>query len=878
MITLKKPIKLQTVRHLTTSEMSADSFYQRTLQNYSLINTQFTAENLFFLVNSPPEIPEFSDGMTQISVQNNVSNSRDFMLNILNNVVNRILLSDTHNFTYQDEIYISSVLRKIGITDVSQFMRQVQNLREDTLNTHNLLKVYESALPKLQALEKSEAYGFKEQREEAAAAAQSASNAPRYSIHNEIYKRLQTTEIYNAVHNFNSALSLHESNITSAELSTAEQSRVSNQFTLSELEEQFIGINIAELQHVHINNYETGEDLPLLQNERQIIERSAAGALLDIIHNTMTARVEQIFRNESHWLNISNAIYGAAERSLSRFQTFHTQQSYFERTDSETISKLREISQKKERLLHRIAESVSEVGEVIIQHLPTESLTSEVIEKQESIILKTQKLLSPAPAVETESRLHEISREEERLLHRIAESVPEVGEAIIQHIPTESLTSEIIEKQESIILKTQKLLNPAPAAETKNAKKKAEKTPLTESFPQKAQTEKAEAVQIIRQEYSELLNEVKQVRQSIEIGNTLFNVTENAADIIQSNLNEIKQSANIREITQFFSKQALNLDFDVYNFEQEQAAFYGDSENKLLEHGSFGSGAAHQTDEGEPPLKTADLKTQLDEFDRKNKEAAKVINEKLAQKAPKPADPKPASAKVITDSLRALENPAQLFAEILEEEAKIEHPAAFSREEQAVLSVADDVTRKIYESIIKQQNQGINSDMLDAGTKINSFNEEIREIERRTEAIITHRTEELHKESETVFNNTETFIEQQRVKHVQTSQKTAGVFTSPVKIVHKSAEQSILPEEIIERLTQSRTENVHETVNIETTVNKTVTENEINNLIKEHTAKSREDITALVNNTIARQMSTISDRVYNSMERRLSLERARRGI
>jgi hypothetical protein len=813
MITLKKPIKLQTVRHPTTSEMSADSFYQRTLQNYSLINTQFTAENLFFLVNSPPEIPEFSDGMTQISVQNNVSSSRDFMLNILNNVVNRILLSDTHNFTYQDEIYISSVLRKIGITDVSFFMRQVQNLREDTLNTHNLLKVYESALPKLHALEKSEAYGLKEQREEAATAAQSTSSAPRYSVHNEIYKRLQTTEIYNTVHNFNSALSLYESNITSAELSTAEQSRVSNQFILSELEEQFIGINVAELQHVHINNYETGEDLPLLQNERQIIERSAAGALLDIIHNTMTARIEQISRSEINWLNISNAIYGAAERSLSRFQMFHTQQSYFERTDSETISKLREISQKKEKLLHRIAESV-----------------------------------------------------------------PEIGEAIIQHLPTESLTSEVIEKQESIILKTQKLLNPAPAAETKKAKKKAEKAPLAESFPQKAQVEKAEAVRIIRQEYFDLLHEVKQVRQSIEIGNTLFNVTENAADIIQSNLTEIKQSANIREITQFFSKQALNLDFDVYNFEQEQAAFSGDSDDRFLEHGSFDRGAVVETDGEEPQLETADLKTQLDEFDRKNKEAAKVINEKLAKKAPKPADPKPASAKVITDSLRALENPAQVFAEIFEDDAKIEHPAAFSREEQAVLSVADDVSRKIYESIIKQQNQGINSDMLDAGTKINSFNEEIREIERRTEAIITHRTEEMHKESETVFNNTETFIEQQRVKHVQPSQKTAGVFTSPVKIVHKSAEQNALPDEIIERLTQSRAENVHETVNVETTVNKTITENEINNLIKEHTAKSREDITALVNNTIARQMSTISDRVYNSMERRLSLERARRGI
>ena len=38
-----------------------------------------------------------------------------------------------------------------------------------------------------------------------------------------------------------------------------------------------------------------------------------------------------------------------------------------------------------------------------------------------------------------------------------------------------------------------------------------------------------------------------------------------------------------------------------------------------------------------------------------------------------------------------------------------------------------------------------------------------------------------------------------------------------------------------------------------------------------------EDITELVNRTLARQMRTISDQVYRQMEKRLQAERSRRG-
>ena len=51
--------------------------------------------------------------------------------------------------------------------------------------------------------------------------------------------------------------------------------------------------------------------------------------------------------------------------------------------------------------------------------------------------------------------------------------------------------------------------------------------------------------------------------------------------------------------------------------------------------------------------------------------------------------------------------------------------------------------------------------------------------------------------------------------------------------------------------------------------------------IRDQTSKvvtqTTEDITALVNRTMARQMNAITDKVYRQMERKLQMERSRRG-
>lgn len=40
-------------------------------------------------------------------------------MDVINNVLNRILVSDTYRMTYQDKVFIESVLSRVGVTDVN---------------------------------------------------------------------------------------------------------------------------------------------------------------------------------------------------------------------------------------------------------------------------------------------------------------------------------------------------------------------------------------------------------------------------------------------------------------------------------------------------------------------------------------------------------------------------------------------------------------------------------------------------------------------------------------------------------------------------------------------------------------------------------------
>ena len=97
-----------------------------------------------------------------------------------------------------------------------------------------------------------------------------------------------------------------------------------------------------------------------------------------------------------------------------------------------------------------------------------------------------------------------------------------------------------------------------------------------------------------------------------------------------------------------------------------------------------------------------------------------------------------------------------------------------------------------------------------------------------------------------------------------------------VKIVHKQTAPDVT-EELLERMQERQTRDVSRTETVDRTTRQQTRQVDVNQIERKVVAQTTEDITELVNRTLARQMRSISDQVYRQMEKRLQAERSRRG-
>ena len=83
--------------------------------NYNWLNGSIRREELLHLTASSPEIYFEEGGTTNVLTEINNQSKQEFRLDVINNLMNRILLYHTDNFSYQDSVYISNVLRQLVI-------------------------------------------------------------------------------------------------------------------------------------------------------------------------------------------------------------------------------------------------------------------------------------------------------------------------------------------------------------------------------------------------------------------------------------------------------------------------------------------------------------------------------------------------------------------------------------------------------------------------------------------------------------------------------------------------------------------------------------------------------------------------------------------
>ena len=240
-----------------------ESFGERIAGNYSLIGIEIGEEELLHIVNSPPEIYIAEGGATTIVGNTLISSRNEEKLDIINNMLNRIMLSVNTELSYQDRAYITDALYKIGIKDDRKFMNEVRRMMNESRLEEDFINDYlsvtldrENEELRIETLELS--------REIVERGLDAGLTLREQSLSQNIMRRLQTGAIYQIVANFNK--SLDETRINLAEQMISEQENIAKEM----LVQNFLTEMVREGADIYYREEagETGENGPEGEQEQ----------------------------------------------------------------------------------------------------------------------------------------------------------------------------------------------------------------------------------------------------------------------------------------------------------------------------------------------------------------------------------------------------------------------------------------------------------------------------------------------------------------------------------------------------------------------------------------------------------------------------------
>lgn len=316
MLTIGTPISLTADPSILTV---TDNFGSRITDNYCQITSDIESTDMLHFISSPPEVYIGEGGMTSLVDSQNITNNQQMKVNIINSVLNRILVSDTYEMTYQDRVFISNMLRKMGVADINTFIRQVNELKEETQNLNELIDIYWNGGDTLAEyktyVEEQKAQRGEKQEEE------KAQNAEFY-LHQEIFNRLKTGAVYQELQTFASSHYNHSEIITSDEIVLGEQNMVAQNILLNKLQ-NYYSFEEAPMEYNRLNIYELGDVSESVNRTDNINSELISAVLLNTLNELYALRYSDLIRNSNSWFKIDNAIYEVAYNTFERFNNYH---------------------------------------------------------------------------------------------------------------------------------------------------------------------------------------------------------------------------------------------------------------------------------------------------------------------------------------------------------------------------------------------------------------------------------------------------------------------------------------------------------------------------------------------------------------------------
>ncbi|MCR5251315.1 MAG: hypothetical protein K6E50_11975 [Lachnospiraceae bacterium] len=308
MLTISAPIELKT----SAFRMENNGFAERIRANYAVIGSNVSEQSLTHMLHTPPQLLVAEGGESYTGISNSITSVTQLQQTLISNVVNRILLSNEMTLSYQDRVYISTMLHKLGIRDERRFMNESRRILSETKNSTELTKFYMESMPLLKQM----MLRFQENRVESAEDAETAGEAGTENrLYMSIMRRLQTGAIYQIIQNM--TYGREGDSLNSTEISLSEQSYTARQLLLTQFREMAAGKAVPMIYRSE-NVYEEETRDVEESGEERIRERINSALLLEVLRSFDHAQSLRIEREKKRWTDLRESFYRSADHSLSR--------------------------------------------------------------------------------------------------------------------------------------------------------------------------------------------------------------------------------------------------------------------------------------------------------------------------------------------------------------------------------------------------------------------------------------------------------------------------------------------------------------------------------------------------------------------------------
>ncbi len=356
-------------KSLTPICPKTDTFSEKIIGEYELMRADFEPEELLHLVMSSPDVYYSEGSVSNFITDNRFVTNPNIKLDVINNMINRIMFSGTVKPTYRDTVYIENVLRKLGVTDVKQFLKQVNMLENEDKATTKLLELYHDSLTELRTVAMAAGEEKKEKRGKKKKGEPEKQQETEPALYNEIFKRLDTAVIYSQLFNIHNPITRINEPVVSEQTQEAGEDKFSRNVLLSVFR-NYVRNEQMPLTYRTYNIYEEGA-LGDTTNERTNVSNLISSAiLLDHIEKTYRLYQKRVEGDRNEWFDYSRSLFGTGRDTIERIRerAFRGENVYtydrnlLEVSNEQKTSELSVLTQ----LVHYIREEVGETGDTFI--------------------------------------------------------------------------------------------------------------------------------------------------------------------------------------------------------------------------------------------------------------------------------------------------------------------------------------------------------------------------------------------------------------------------------------------------------------------------------------------------------------------------------